>query len=134
MQANSLSKLLLKLSIILLTTLSAHNALALELGELIVISTLGEPLKAQLQISQHDGFSDAELLISQAPQNVYEKMGVDHRALYQELRFNTDETGLLTISSRQPIKEPYMNFILQFRWADGELYREVNILLDPAKH
>ncbi|WP_101760397.1 FimV family protein [Oceanicoccus sp. KOV_DT_Chl] len=122
---------LIRTTLLLSSLLLALTTHALELGEISIKSNLGEPLNAQLPIRKHEDFGPAELLINQAPADIYNQMGVDRSALYQELRFDVNELGLLTISSPQPIKEPYLNFILQFRWADGELYREFNLLLDP---
>lgn len=123
--------LLLRVNLLIITMITSGMLSALELGELKLASALGEPLNAQLQIRDHEDFSTSSLSIKQAPMAIYEKMGVDRSAIYQELRFEVDPTGVLTISSQDAIKEPYMNFILQFHWAEGKLYREFNLLIDP---
>ncbi|MEM7466013.1 MAG: FimV/HubP family polar landmark protein, partial [Pseudomonadota bacterium] len=35
------------------------------------------------------------------------------------------------ITSQQPIKEPYLNFLIELNWANGRMVREYTVLLDP---
>ncbi len=105
---------------------------ALEVSELRLLSHLGEPLSAELQLNNHDGFNPQNLTIKLAPTEIYQKMEVDAPHLYLDLTFNLAANGLVKITTRDAIKEPYLNFILQFRWPKGKLYREFSVLLDPV--
>ncbi|MEH6557278.1 MAG: hypothetical protein V7459_12980 [Oceanicoccus sp.] len=104
---------------------------ALEVSELRLHSHLGEPLLAELQLSSHDSFDPQNLMIKLAPAEIYQKMDVDVPSLYLDIKFEMDANGLVKITTRDPVKEPYLNFILQFRWPAGELYKEFSVLLDP---
>ena len=119
------------LGYLLLLLLPATNSHALEVGELQLQSALGEPLVAYIQISNHDGYGEDELKIEHAPNEVYKKMGVDASILFQDFSFSLQPDGQVNINSRQPIKEPYLNFVLQFRWPQGVMYREFSVLVDP---
>lgn len=40
-------------------------------------------------------------------------------------------TPYLLITTKQPIKEPFMDFLLELEWPNGQLLREYTLLLDP---
>ena len=125
------SRLISHFLVIAIACLST-NSLALEVSDLTLLSKLGQPLLAQLTILQPQPVNEQELTISQAPAAVYQQMGIDSIALYQQLKFTLSDKGLVTITSIKPIKEPFLNLVLQFRWPEGELNREFTLLLDPS--
>ncbi len=109
-----------------------HSAASLEVGELEVDSALGEPFIASFNVQHPQPLSDQELIIRQAPLEIYQQMQVDTAMLYQDLRFTLLDNGQVSIKSRAPIKEPYLNFIVQFTWPEGEVVKEFTVLLDPS--
>ena len=110
----------------------SSRVFSLELGDITLLSKLGEPLLAKVNFSHHQSLNEQEIIIRQAPVAVYQQMDVDKGALYQELRFTLTAEGEITITTYKPLKEPYLNFILQLRWPQGEIYREFSVLIDPA--
>ena len=44
------------------------------------------------------------------------------------------DSGVLHIRSRQPVREPYLNFLVEFLWPTGRLMREYTVLLDPPSY
>jgi pilus assembly protein FimV len=114
-----------------LTLLTSANSHALGVGDIQLESSLGSPLLARVSLSNVQALNKAEIHIKQASLETYEKLGVDRSALYRTLLFDVDDNNVVTISSKEPIKEPYLHFVIQFRWPQGELYREVKLLLDP---
>jgi Tfp pilus assembly protein FimV len=107
-------------------------SLALEVGELSLLSSLGRPLSAQLQLDHYQSLNNQQLLVSQAPPEVYQQMGVERTTLLRELIITVEPAGVVSIRSRKAINEPYLHFILKFQWPEGELYREYRVLIDPA--
>ncbi len=114
------------ISLLLSTKLSA-----LGIGEMKLLSNLGEPLNARLHLTNTDDLSDAEIIIEQASTTMYKKLGVERSNAYYDLRFTIKEDRSVVVSTRDPIKEPYLDFILVFRWPEGELYKEFKLLIDP---
>jgi pilus assembly protein FimV len=104
---------------------------ALEVSELRLHSHLGEPLLAEFQLSSHDSFDPQNLMIKLAPAEIYPKMGIDVPSVYLNIKFELEANGLVKVTTRDPVKEPYLNFILQVRWPAGQLYKEFSVLLDP---
>ena len=51
------------------------------------------------------------------------------------LRFSIEDTGsgkdYITVTTREPIREPFLNFLLEVNWLNGRLVREYTVLLDP---
>jgi len=104
---------------------------ALEVGKLRLLSYLGAPLNAELELKTHDGINGENLIIKLAPAEIYRKMGADAPPLSLTVRFNLTGENLVKITTADAIKEPYLSFIVQFRWPKGELYKEFSVLLDP---
>ncbi len=126
------NKIPLIISTLLITLLYAASAVSLEVGELSIDSALGEPFKANFSVQHPQPLNDQELIIRQAPLEIYQQMGVDSAMLYQDLRFTLMDNGQVQVKSRAPIKEPFLNFVVQFLWSEGEMVREFTVLLDPS--
>ena len=92
---------------------------------------VGEPLSAQLQLNEHEEFNTQNLTIKLAPAEIVKKIGADGASFPQDIRFSVDSNGLVKITTGRALKEPYLNFIVQFRWPEGELYKEFSVLVDP---
>ena len=110
---------------------SSSNALSLEVGELTLHSNLGEPLKATLTIKHNEELGENDFIVNSAPASVYKKMGINYNNQFNRLKFRLDKSGQLVIRSQKPIKEPFMSFVLQFRWPKGEVNKAFNLLIDP---
>ena len=52
-----------------------------------------------------------------------------------DLRFevivNAQGKSVIKIRSRKPVKEPFLNFLVEVNWPAGRLLREYTLLLDP---
>lgn len=110
---------------------------ALGLGELDSDSALNEPLTARIPLlSMHD--ADAEAVrVSLASQAAFEEAGLDRPFYLSQLKFEVkqaDGEHFILISTEKPIKEPFLDFLLQVRWPEGELQREYAVLLDPPQY
>lgn len=113
----------------------AGSAAALGLGEIELHSALNQPLSANIRLLQADGLASDEILITLAAPAEFERAGIDRPALLSELRFviATDAEGrrVIRVSSREPMREPYLDFLLEVQWPQGKMMREFTLLLDP---
>lgn len=123
-----------KLLLLLLSLSLAPTASALTLGEPQVHSHLGQPLRVSIMITQFGDLDAENLQVGSAASSYYEQLGtleslVARSFEYQVEKLN-DKQYRLTIRSAKPINEPYLNFLVRLRWPDGELLREVSLLMD----
>ncbi len=120
------------LSVLLLLPCLSNYSSALGVGELSVRSPLGTPLQAEIPLTErHEG----RLLVGLADAAAYRRLGVERKSFHQGLRFESVvDAGEphIRVSSRTPITEPYVSFVLSVQWADGSLIRQYTTLIDPA--
>ncbi|WP_193161175.1 FimV/HubP family polar landmark protein [Microbulbifer hainanensis] len=126
----------LALAVGLVSALGGNGALALGLGEIKVNSTLNQPLNAEIGLLQTRGLGDGEIKVRLASPEDFKRAGVDRTYLASELRFEVDYSNgqpIIRITTRDPIREPYLDFLVETRWPSGRLLREYTLLMDlPA--
>ena len=115
--------------------LGSGVAHALGLGEIELQSYLNEPLDAEIVLPQSRGVDPGDVFVNVAPEAAYERVGLDRNQFLSKLRFQvvTQNDGSLAVnvSSREPLREPYLNFLLELTWPSGRLMREYAVLVDP---
>ncbi len=109
-------------------------ALALGLGEIKLNSALNEPLDAEIRLLNVGGLGDTEILASLASEKDFNRAGVERAFHLVDIRFKVDVSNsaapVIRITSRKPIREPYLDFLLDVQWSSGRLLREYTVLLD----
>ena len=119
----------------LMAALAAVDANALGLGDIVVRSGLNQPLEADIPlISAQD--VDAEMLrASLASPDAFERAGVERTYFLNGIRFIPatlpDGRKVVRLRTREPVKEPFLNFIVEVNWPSGRLQREYTLLMDP---
>lgn len=127
----------LGIGFIALATMAPGLAAALGVGEYELNSYLNEPLDMTVELHDLGGLSEDEILANLATQEAFDAAGVDRGYFLNDLKFEVDvsgDTGVLHIRSRQPVREPYLNFLVEFLWPTGRLMREYTVLLDPPSY
>lgn len=107
---------------------------ALGLGELTLQSALHQPLQAIIQLHDSEGLSPAEVVVALADAEAFSQMGLERPFALTDLRFTPvieDRKLVIRVESVGPVKEPYLNFLVQLKRASGSLLREYTVLLDP---
>ncbi|WP_286875783.1 FimV/HubP family polar landmark protein, partial [Marinimicrobium sp. UBA4509] len=128
--------LLRKLSFVigLAALLVAQPGFALGLGESELKSALNQPFQADIQLTNLRGLSRNEIIVRLASQEDFERAGLERMAFYGQLEFELlldhPEGPIVRVTTQQPVREPYMNFLVEARWASGRLLREYTFLLD----
>ena len=115
--------------------LGSGVAQALGLGEIELQSYLNEPLDAEIVLPQSRGVNPADVFVNIASEQAYERVGLDRNQFLSKLRFQVvtgnDGSLIVNVSSREPLREPYLNFLLELTWPNGRLMREYAVLVDP---
>ena len=116
-----------------LPTLPANAA---GLGKLTVLSGLGQPLRAELDISaSREELSS--LAAKVAPQESFRQANIEYSGVLSGLRFTLDKRSggqpYFRISSDRAIGEPFLDLLVELSWSSGRLVREYTFLLDPPE-
>ena len=111
------------------------GAWALGLGNIEVKSTLNEPLQASIDLSSlQDGDLDGmQVRLANAKQ--FERAGIRRLFQLSKIKFTAVEDGAnsghISVTTRDPVVEPFLNFLVEVAWPRGHIVREYTILLDP---
>jgi pilus assembly protein FimV len=111
------------------------TALALGLGDIHTRSALNQNFSADLELLSVDPAELDGVRVSLASPEAFERAGVDRPFFLSALKFapmvNDDGNTIIRVTSGRPIREPFLDFLVEVRWAKGRLVREYTVLLDP---
>jgi len=111
---------------------------ALGLGDITLNSALSEPLSANIELVQVRELGDSEIIPTLASTADFKSSGVERFHSLSDIKFQVviSESGqsYIKVSSRKPIKEPFLNFLVEVNWPTGRLLREYTLLLDPPTY
>ena len=111
------------------------SASALGLGKLSVKSALGEPLRAEIDITSLNPEEGSTLQVRVASPETYRAAGVDYNAVLSGasivMQRRADGRPYLRIASDRTVQEPFVDVILDLGWSAGRLVREYTLLFDP---
>ena len=126
---------LLALSLALSLVLSAPAAFSLGLGRLQLKSSLNQAFSAEIEIINRERLGVEEILPNLATQEDFDRLNVERTFELYDLRFDVvsgaDGRTVIRVNSRDPIVEPFLNFVIEVIWPSGRLVREYTVLLDP---
>jgi pilus assembly protein FimV len=111
------------------------SVFAAGLGKLNVMSGLGEPLKADIELLSVTPEELNSLIAAIASEEAYGIQGIEkpasHNTIKVDVAKNAAGAPILKLKSAQPISEPFLDMLIQVDWASGRLLREYTVLLDP---
>jgi pilus assembly protein FimV len=111
-------------------------ALALGLGKLTVLSNLGQPLSAQIELTsaQRDELDSLRARI--ADPSVYRDNNVPYAGSLTRARITLEQgangTPYLRVVTPQAVNDPFLDMIVEISWATGRVVRDYTFLLDPS--
>jgi pilus assembly protein FimV len=130
MKINKLSR---NLAIASLLTPVGVNALGI--GEIQLLSALNQNFSAEIPLIASPGENTKGISVKLASPAAFEKAGVERSYLLSTLRFkpelNADGTMSVKVLSNDAIREPFLNFLVEVKWAEGRMLKEYIVLLDP---
>jgi len=108
---------------------------ALGLGKLQLESALNEPMSARIELVAATAEELSSLNVDLADENAFARAGIPRHFILKQLRFSIKESEVgpdyILVTSDEPIREPFLNFLVEINWSKGRLYREYTVLLDP---
>lgn len=118
-----------------LAFLTPGIAAALGVGEYRLNSYLNQPLDMRVQLHETGDLNATEVLVDLADETDFETAGVERTYFLSDLdfevRMDDQGGGTLYITSSRPVREPYLNFVIEIFWPTGRMLREYTVLLDP---
>jgi pilus assembly protein FimV len=119
----------------LICLLSSNIAYTLGVGDIKVNSALNQPLDAEIKLfSVRPGESD-NIRVTLGTLKDFANAGIERPLVLSYLKFrvvdNKDGSASIKVTSTKPIKEPFLDFLVEVDWAGGRLLREYTMLLDP---
>lgn len=112
------------------------NANATGLGKLTVLSALGQPLRAEIELTSPDKDEIASLVPKLATAEAFRQSNIDFNPALFSLRFVVESRGagyVIRVTSTQAMNEPFVDLLLEMNSNNGKLLREYTFLLDPAE-
>ena len=110
---------------------------ALQLGKIVVTSSQGQPLNAEIEMMLTPGEDISKLQASLASKENYESQGIERLSIHNNISVEPqkNEKGLtvLKLKSTQPVPDPFLDLLIQVDSAKGRNYREYTVLLDPPE-
>ncbi len=105
------------------------------LGRLNVTSGLGQPLRAELEVTSVGRDELPTLQVRMAPLAAFRAANLEFNPALTNLRFALDKRPdggyFVRITSASPVNEPYLDLMVELTWATGRVIREYTVLLDP---
>ncbi len=105
------------------------------LGQINVFSGLGQPLRAEIQISataQELQSLSARIASAEA----FRRANLSYGSAVNAIRVSVDTRAsrpVVRLTSDRPVNDPFVDLLVELDWAGGNLVREYTFLLDPVE-
>lgn len=127
-----------KISFAVCLSLMALPVYSAGLGKLNVTSSLGEPFKAEIELTSTTPEELETLTAVIASQEAYASQGISRLGIHSDIKVQVvagqGGQSKILLSSSKPVDDPYLDMLIQLDWASGRLQREYTILLDPPTY
>ena len=112
-----------------------RGAYSLGVGDITLHSALNQELRADIAlVAVRPGDIDGTRAVLASPAE-FRAAGIDRTLILSKLRFKVEELedgkAVVRVSTTQPVREPYLNFLIEVSWPTGRMLREYTLLLDP---
>ncbi|MFC1684873.1 FimV/HubP family polar landmark protein [Pseudomonadota bacterium] len=122
-------------ALVLLASHLPGNVLALGVGDIHLESALNQEFDGYIDLLSVKSDELDGVKIKLASPEAFERAGMDRPFILSKLRFSPEVgpqgKAVIRVNSREPIREPFLNFLIEVNWAKGRLVREYTVLLDP---
>lgn len=123
------------LAIVLLCFVASSKVLALGLGDIEINSVLNNPLQAVVELTSATDTELEELKVSIASSEAFARAGITRARILSGFTFSAERTPagkpVIRISTTEPVREAFLEFLLEVAWSSGRLVRHYTVLVDP---
>ena len=111
------------------------SAQALQLGKISINSKQEQPLNADIEVILTKADDVTELVPSIASKEDFESQGIERLPVHANINANFVKNSegkiYLKLKSDKPVKDPFLDLLIQIDSPKGRNYREYTVLLDP---
>lgn len=122
----------------LLVLLAPSLASAVGMGKLTVLSVLGQPLNAEIELVSLQQEELPTLSVQLASMEAYRSSDRQYNAVLAGLRLQLqkrpDGQSYIKLSSERTVNDPFVDLLIELKWASGRLVREYSALIDPRDY
>jgi len=119
-------------AVMLMAPMGAHP---LGIGDIELHSALNQKLNAEIFLNLSEGEHFDDIKVKLAPPEKFEEVGIPRSYILSQIKFKpvekADGSVVVQLSSKEVIKEPFLDFLLEVSWPKGSIYREFSVLIDP---
>ena len=113
----------------------AGSAWGLSVGKATVQSSLGQGLRAEVEVSSATDAEADSLTADLAPLQAYAASNLDVSPALNGLKVSVQRqaggNAVIRIIGEQPINEPVLQVLLDVRWSTGKMVRGFTLFIDP---
>lgn len=117
--------------------LAPMSAQPLGIGDIQLHSALNQKLNAEIHLRLAAGENPADVTVKLAPPEKFDQAGVPWNYFLSKIKFNPvvqpNGSIIVKITSREPLTEPFLDFLLEVTWPQGSQFREFTVLVDPPE-
>ena len=106
------------------------------LGKLTVLSALGQPLRAEIELTAISNDDAGNIVPKLASAEAYKQANVPFSGSLNSLKFSVEERGsrhFVLVTSAKSVNEPFIEILVELNSGSGKLIREYTVLLDPVE-
>ena len=111
------------------------NAYPAGLGKLTVTSSLGQPLRAEIEVIADPNEDPSAITARMAGADTFKDAKIERASVLSNIRFSIEKRAngeiYLNLTSAKPVDDPFLDMLIELNWASGRLLREYTVLLDP---
>ena len=111
------------------------SAFSAGLGKLTILSALGQPLAAEIDLVSVQKVELSSLAIRLASPDTFTKANIIYSPALIGARLSIERRGdgqpYVKITSSRSVSEPFISVLVELSWSRGRLVREYTALIDP---
>ena len=120
----------------LLVSVWSIPVLALDLGRLQVQSAIGEPLRAEIEITEASTEELRSLRAQLGSPNSFRQAGLEYNpslaGVTASLHGRNDGSFYVALRGQNPVQDTFIDLILEMQWATGRLVKNYALLLNSV--
>ncbi|WP_432445583.1 FimV/HubP family polar landmark protein [Variovorax paradoxus] len=114
---------------------ASTDASAFALGQLKVQSALGEPLRAEIDVTEMAAAEADSLKINVASADAFKNAGVPYNAALSDVKATLQRRAggqyVVRLTGTRPLNDPFIDLLLEANGSSGRMVRDYTVLLDP---
>ena len=125
----------LSLAIALALGVTPLAVYSLGLGDIKTRSGLNQKFQADIELLSVESEEMGDIRASLASEEAFAEAGVNRPYFLSQLKFKPirlpNGESIIRVTSGDPVREPFLNFLIELNWPNGRIFREFTVLLDP---